>query len=96
MKGYILNLASVYSLDEPDEREVERLQHDYNWFLINEGAKNFDDNDVENIIVQIEKNFIALCSVMEENGSVNPHKYTVIQFYGKLSYLNSQAQKDGE
>lgn len=93
MKSYILNLCYAYMEDKIDEDEVEQLKHDYNWFSTNESPKSFRENDPENILITIEKNFFTLCSVMEENGTANPQSYSVIRFYGKLDYLNSQYQK---
>jgi len=95
MKAYILNCAGTYYSEKVNPKSVEELQHDYNWFLTNEGTKIYDENDPENVIVKLDKNFIDLCSIMEENNTANPRLYSVIQFYGKLDYLNSKSKKDG-
>lgn len=94
MKMYILNAASVYSKEEPDEDEIKDLNHDYNWFLVNENVKSFSYENPESVVNQLDKNFYLLCAVMEENGSTNPHLYTVAQFYGKISYINAQAAQE--
>ncbi len=90
MKGYILSVADCYANLDPSEEDKETLKHQYNWFLVDGGAKNFRGDSDENIVVLIDKNFINACSEMEDNGSINPHKYTVIQFYGKWDYLSKQ------
>lgn len=47
----------------------------------------------EDVVLEIERGFILLCSLMEEKGSKDPKDYTVIQYYGKLDYINNQVKK---
>lgn len=85
MKDYITSLAYV---NYHDEWEMEQLDHKSNWFLV---------KDIPGVLnsVDLDKNFYTLCSLMEDNGaSINPSKYTVIQFYSKLDYINNKHKSD--
>lgn len=88
IKKYILVVAESYSNLEPEN--LDDVKHAYNWFLTDGGSKNFRVDDKENCVIQIEKQFHSLCSVMEQNNVVNPEKCTVLQFYGKIYYINKQ------
>lgn len=88
MKSYIILAAQTYSEENPSEDDVEYLKHCSNWFLSNDDSKDF-----KIYCINLEKNFITLCSVMEGNGSSNPSNYTIQQFYGKIDYLKAQSEK---
>lgn len=80
MLDYIISLSQV---NANDEWEMKELDHKSNWFLTKDEPTKFDPSD-------IDKNFYTLCSLMEDNGSSNPHNYTVVQFYSKLDYINKK------
>ena len=84
MKEYIISAA--YTNFE-DEWEVEKLNHISNWFLVKDEPKKISG-------AEIDKNFYSLCSLMEENGSINPSQYSVIQFYAKLDYINKKIERE--
>jgi hypothetical protein len=97
VKNYVLMVTEIYQKEEPTEEDINMLEKEQRWFITNDGAKNFKGDDVNNVASEIERNFYSLCSVMEQNHSINPRQYTVAQFYGKIDYLNKQAQpQDGE
>lgn len=95
LKKYIIAIGDTYSSLEPSPEKIEDLKHQSNQFIIGSGVKNFNQDDPENILIDMDKRFHSLCSDMEADGSSNPYKYTVIQFYNKLSYLNKKTTVDG-
>lgn len=89
MKRYILSAADLCMNDSPSLDEINQVKSDYNWFYTQDSVKDFGQ---ESIIFEIDRNFYNLCSIMEENGSVNPQNYSIIQFHSKINYLKSQTQ----
>ena len=84
-------MASVWMQENPTKEDLDEIERQKRYFITNGTAKS----SVE-LSLDVSRNFIILCSIMEENGSANPFEYSVIQFYGKLDYLNKQTQKENE
>lgn len=89
IKMYLLELAEELQKVDPD---LEAIKKQLTWFQTYNRPMNFRSNESDNVMLEVDRNFAAMCSMMENNGSTNPHEYTVIQFYAKLDYLNRMSQ----
>ena len=86
VKRYILLACSTYEGMEITDEERLELRSLKNWFLTKDKASKSDYSGIE-----IERNFISLLSLLEMDMNV-----TVVQFYGKLDYLNKKNKKEIE
>lgn len=86
MKNFILEVA--YTNFE-DEWEREKLNESYNSIITGGGVSQVNP-------VDFDKNFLALCNLMEEHGSSNPSEYSVLQFYAKLNYISEKLERENE
>ena len=93
IKMYLLEMAEELQKETPD---IEKVRAQLNWFLLYNKPMNFRSNEPDSVSIEIDRNFVGMCSMMENNGSVAPHNYTVIQFYAKLDYLHKTAQPNGQ
>ena len=89
IKSYLLDLAAELQKEEP---KIDDIKKQLNWFQTYNKPQNFRSNEADSVALGIDRNFAAMCSMMENNGSSNPHQYTVIQFYAKLDYLHKMSQ----
>ena len=62
MKNFVI--ACAYA-NWDDEWEVEQLTHSYNEVIT-------ENKPQQSTAIEIDKNFLSLCSLMEENGSSKP------------------------
>jgi len=72
---------------QKEEPNIEDIKKQLLWFQTNTKPLNFRSTDEDNVLVVMDRYFASTCSAMENNGSMNPHKYTCMQFYAKLDYL---------
>lgn len=84
MKDYIM---SVEFTNFDDEWEREQLELKYSQIVTESGVFP---------ISKIERDFYALCGLMEENGSSKPEEYSIIRFYSKLDYISEKNKKQDE
>ena len=54
-----------------------------------------DPHNPENVIKASEESFEDVCTVMQENGVVNPKDLTEFEFYSKLRYYEKKHSKNG-
>lgn len=77
--------------DDPALRRLVRDIEEYQVALIT--PKNFDGDDPENFIKNLESSFEAICTSLEELGVHKPHELTVFQFYSKIQYFEKKKLK---
>lgn len=52
--------------------------------------RNFDSQNPENYIKQIESSFENVCTSLEELGIQSPDRLTVFRFYSKIAYFKKK------
>lgn len=52
--------------------------------------KNFDNQDKENHVAGLERNFENLCVSLEDLGVPNPRKLTTFEFYSRIVYYKKK------
>jgi hypothetical protein len=52
--------------------------------------KNFDSQDPENYVKNLEKGFESVCTSLEELGVTSPQELSVFSFYSKIEYFKKK------
>ena len=87
IKDYVLQSVEIIQNGEIDQDQLEYAKKIGRWFNTKDKPRTIDD-----VSIEIDKSFIMLCRLMEEKGSICPEKYTVIQYYGKLNYIQKEVE----
>lgn len=93
IKAYIIELGEYLSSGKESQEIYSKIAAIYNSLQTDNSPNVFNHEKEECILTQLDKNFVSMCCAMENNGSSNPHHYTVIEFYAKLDYLKRSAQE---
>lgn len=89
IKMYLIEMGQELQNEEPN---IDEIRKRLLWFQVYNKPMNFRSNDTDNVLIEIDRSFADMCSMMENNGSNNPHLYTCTQFYAKLNYLHKSTQ----
>jgi len=93
IKAYVIQLGEYLSKGEECQEIYAKIAAIYNSLQTDNSPNVFNHESEECILTQLDKNFVSMCCAMENNGSANPQKYTVIEFYAKLDYLKRSAEE---
>lgn len=91
IKDYIIQLGEYLSSGKESQEIYSKIAAIYNALQTDNSPNVFNHESEDCILTQLDKNFVSMCCAMENNGSSNPQKYTVIEFYAKLDYLKKSA-----
>ncbi len=87
VKAYLDNACAIIQDGEIDNDQLEYTEKIGRWFITKDKPKDPLDSCIE-----IDRGFIMLCRMMEDKGTAFPEKYSVIQYYGKLNYIQKEIQ----
>lgn len=93
LKIYVLELCEVLSEDIADEYRLAILSEQWALLITPSKPLNFTSSDPENVLTQMDRHFTEMCSLMEKNGSTDPAKYSVIQFYAKIDFIHKELKR---
>ena len=93
LRIYVLEMCDTLTDGEIDEYRAREL-YDRWLSLVTPGKPlNFTSSDPENVLTGMDRLFVETCAQMEKNGSTNPEKYTVVQFWAKIDFIQKEAKR---
>lgn len=72
---------------EGDDSMINLIQYEYDYISSVLTPKIFDHMVANNIVDQIDKSFIRLCTSLESNGISNPKLLPYYEFNAKIDYF---------